>query len=61
MNSTDRVANLLIGSRGDSFCDDCISENLTMDGRQQVGRITQRSCRVFVISLGIQSVFRMRA
>ena len=40
MNSTDRVANLLIGSRGDTYCDDCIAASLTIDGRQQVRRIT---------------------
>jgi hypothetical protein len=40
MNSTDRVANLLIGSRGDTYCDDCIAASLTIDGRQQVRQIT---------------------
>jgi hypothetical protein len=40
MDSSDRVANLLIGSRGDTYCDDCIAESLTIDGRQQVQRIT---------------------
>ncbi len=40
MDSSDRVANLLIGSRGDTYCDDCIAKNLAIDGRQQVQRIT---------------------
>jgi len=31
MNVTDRVANLLIGSRGNTYCDDCISFNLALD------------------------------
>jgi hypothetical protein len=59
MNSTDRVANLLIGSRGDTYCDDCITESLTIDGRQQVQRITSALDRSLVISLGVQSLFRM--
>jgi hypothetical protein len=40
LNSSDRVANLLIGSRGDPYCDDCIAVSLSIDGRQQVQRIT---------------------
>jgi hypothetical protein len=40
MNVTDRVANLLIGGRGNTYCDDCIASSLTLDRRQQVQQVT---------------------
>jgi hypothetical protein len=59
MDSSDRVANLLIGSRGDTYCDDCIAESLTINGAAAGSADYQRSCRSLVISLGVQSLFGM--
>jgi hypothetical protein len=40
MDVTDRVANLLIGSRGDTYCDDCIASNLALNRRNQVPQVS---------------------
>jgi hypothetical protein len=40
MDATDRVANLLLGSRGNTYCDGCIASNLALDRRQQVPQVT---------------------
>jgi hypothetical protein len=40
MDATDRVANLLLGSRGNTYCDACIASNLTLDRRKQVPQVT---------------------
>jgi hypothetical protein len=36
MNVMDRVANLLLASRGNAYCNRCIALNLTLDRQQQV-------------------------
>ena len=35
MDAIDRVANVLLGSRGNTYCDACLASNLTLDGRQE--------------------------
>ena len=35
MDAIDRVANVLLGSRGNTYCDACLASNLTLDSRQE--------------------------
>jgi len=39
MDAIERVANVLIGSRGNSYCDACLASNLTL----QIGKRLSRS------------------
>ena len=34
MDSIDRVANVLLGNRGNTYCDSCLAESLAFDVRQ---------------------------
>jgi hypothetical protein len=36
----DRVANVLLGNRGNTYCDSCLAESLTFEGGQDVRQVT---------------------
>lgn len=40
MDSLDRVANALVGSRGKAYCDACLASNLMLERWQQVREVT---------------------
>jgi hypothetical protein len=40
MDAMDRVANVLLGGRGNTYCDSCLSECLAFEGRQNVREVT---------------------
>ena len=39
MDAIERVANVLIGSRGNSYCDACLASNLTLQSRQEAQQV----------------------
>jgi hypothetical protein len=40
MDAMDQVANVLLGSRGNTYCDACLAESLAFEGRHDVQRVT---------------------
>ena len=40
MEAMDRVANVLFGSRGNTYCDSCLSECLAFDAGDNVRQVT---------------------
>jgi len=40
MDAVDRVANVLLGSRGNAYCNGCLAAGLSLDRGQAVSRIT---------------------
>jgi len=40
MNAIDRVANVLLGNRGNNYCDSCLAESLAFEGRYEVQQVT---------------------
>jgi hypothetical protein len=40
MDAMDQVANVLLGSRGNTYCDCCLAESLAFAGRHDVQRVT---------------------
>ncbi len=39
MDAIERVANVLLGSRGNSYCDACLASNLTLQSRQEAQQV----------------------
>jgi hypothetical protein len=42
MDAMDRVANVLLGNRGNTYCDSCLAESLTFEGPDNVRQVTVR-------------------
>jgi hypothetical protein len=40
MDAMDRVANVLLGNRGNTYCDSCLAKSLAFDGRHEVQQVT---------------------
>lgn len=40
MDAMDRVANVLLGNRGNTYCDSCLAESLAFEGRHDVRQVT---------------------
>ena len=40
MDAMDRVANVLLGNRGNNYCDSCLAESLAFEGRYEVQQVT---------------------
>jgi hypothetical protein len=40
MEAMDQVANVLLGSRGNTYCNACLAESLAFEGRDDVQRVT---------------------
>jgi len=39
MDAIERVANVLLASRGNTYCDSCLASNLTLQTRQEVQQV----------------------
>jgi hypothetical protein len=40
MDAMDRVANVLLGNRGNTYCDSCLAESLAFEERPDVRQVT---------------------
>jgi len=40
MDAVERVANVLLGSRGNAYCNGCLAESLRLGHGQEVSRVT---------------------
>jgi hypothetical protein len=40
VDAMDRVANVLLGNRGITYCDSCLAESLTFEGSDNVRQVT---------------------